>query len=303
VLLRVEQDTTSGEAHAATCDRHRALAQKNPEADLRYLTIRCVEDAEQRNAAFVEAQSEWPDHPWLAMAAGATLAERGEYVRAQPMIEQVIRKLPAMRERLALDAARLRRLNAAGNQADIQSLTRFSSSIETLAGIESGRGLEDTPLAPYAALALGRIDEAAKMARAMTEGRERALRIIATSEGATPAMINEALELPVDDDSDYQSLIAMYALALRAKHDTAAYAAQLNKQLGDEGAEVVNYLERIGHGNPAAAYATLPRGNLALRLHSLHAVLLLHGAAAPPAWRREVSRGLFVGERGYLRPL
>jgi hypothetical protein len=31
--------------------------------------------------------------------------------------------------------------------------------------------------------------------------------------------------------------------------------------------------------------------------------LLLQGEAGPPAWRREVSRGLFVGERGYLRSL
>jgi hypothetical protein len=135
----------------------------------------------------------------------------------------------------------------------------------------------------------------------MPEGRERALRIVATSEGATPAMIKEALDLPVDDGSDHQSLIAMYALALRAQRDTAPYVAQLNRQLGEDGASIVEYLERVEReGNNSAAYASLPGGSLSLRLHALHAALLLQGDAAPRAWRREVTRGLFVGERGYL---
>jgi hypothetical protein len=303
VLLRLEQDTTKDEAHAEACNRHRALAQKKPaESNLQYLSIRCLEDPGQRNAAFVESQAKWPDNPWLAMAAGATLAERGEYARAQPMIDQAIKKLPTMRERMSLDAARLRRLNAEDALPDLGSLVRFSSTIGMLTSIESGDGLEGTPLAPYAELARGRIREASELARAMPEGRERALRIVATSDGATPAMIKEALDLPVDDGSDYQSLIPVYALALRAQRDTAPYSAQLNKQLGEDGDSVVEYLERVEReGDNSAAYANLPRGSLSLRLHALHAALLLQGDVAPRAWRREVARGLFVGERGYLR--
>jgi Zn-dependent protease with chaperone function len=302
VLLRLEQDTTEGEAHAEACGRHRALAQQKPAAsNLQYLSIRCLEDAGQRNAAFVESQAKWPDNPWLAMAAGATLAERGEYARAQPMLDQAIKKLPAIRERMALDAARLHRLNAGHDPPDLRGLVRYSSTIGMLTSIESGKGLEGSPLAPYSALARGRIREASELARAMPEGRERALRIVATSEGATPAMIKEALDLPVDDGSDHQSLIAMYALALRAQRDTAPYVAQLNRQLGEDGASIVEYLERVEReGNNSAAYASLPGGSLSLRLHALHAALLLQGDAAPRTWRREVTRGLFVGERGYL---
>jgi hypothetical protein len=94
----------------------------------------------------------------------------------------------------------------------------------------------------------------------------------------------------------------VYALALRAQRDTAPYSAQLNKQLGEDGDSVVEYLERVEReGDNSAAYANLPRGSLSLRLHALHAALLLQGDVAPRAWRREVARGLFVGERGYLR--
>jgi hypothetical protein len=67
VLLRLEQDTTTGEAHAAACARHRELAASKPRASLEYLAIRCLDDEEQRNAAFIAAQENgrtMPGWPW-----------------------------------------------------------------------------------------------------------------------------------------------------------------------------------------------------------------------------------------------
>jgi hypothetical protein len=66
---------------------------------------------------------------------------------------------------------------------------------------------------------------------------------------------------------------------------------------------VTGYLDAVHRkGEVDAAYAALPQCDLSVRLRSLLSALLL-GDAAPDAWRREVSRGLFVGERGYIRPI
>jgi Zn-dependent protease with chaperone function len=305
MLLRMEQDTSSGDTHAAVCARHRALAEKNAEeAGLQYIAIRCIEDEDARESAFIAAQAKWPTHGWLAMATGGTYADRGEYRRALPLFERAVVALPTMRPKIALDTARLRRLNAAENETpDLKGLVKLADDVETMTTIETGFGLDETPLAPYAALARGNIDEAALLARHLTDGRERALCVAATSEGASPSLIREALGLPVSEASDFETNITMYALALNARRDGAPYAAQLEKQLGPQGTSVIAYLDAVNRdGNAVAAYANLPRGDMRVRLHTLHAAMLLFGNDAPRAWRREVYRGLFVGERGYVRP-
>jgi hypothetical protein len=199
----------------------------------------------------------------------------------------------------------LRRLTAAeGEVPDLNNLVKMDDGVEMMASIEAGSGLEGTPLEPYALLARGKIAEAAELARQMPEGGERALRVAASSEGASPALVREALDLPVNDSNDYETTIAMYALALAAGRDGAAHAVQLEKQIGPMGPAVVSYLDAVHRdGDAAAAYANLPRGDIRVRLHSLRAAMLLFGEHAPRAWRREVLRGLFVGERGYVRPI
>ena len=47
----------------------------------------------------------------------------------------------------------------------------------------------------------------------------------------------------------------------------------------------------------------LPDFDLQLRMHAIHAAVIMLDRRAPAEWRTEASRGLFVGERGYLRSL
>ena len=74
-----------------------------------------------------------------------------------------------------------------------------------LLSIETGRELEGTPLEAYASLARGNLDAAVRQANAHKEGRERVLRLVASSEGATRAMIDEALALPLDDSRRFRN--------------------------------------------------------------------------------------------------
>ncbi len=305
VLLRFEQDSSEGEKHQAVCERHRTLAEATPAvADLQYLRIRCMGDDQQKNAQFVAAQEKWPDNPWLSLAAGATLAERGNYLQAQPMYELARKRLPAMRSYLSLDAARLRRLNSVDGKSKLADLVPNSDHLAMLMSIETGRDLDGTPLEPYASLARGKLDVAVRQANTVGEGRERVLRLVASSEGATPAMINEALALPLDDSDDFETSIAMYAVAVRTLRDPSPYAAQLEKMLGQEGKPALDFLESLRRGgDPEQARAMLPAFDLRLRMHALHAAVIMLDRRAPAEWRKEATLGLFVGERGYMRSL
>ena len=217
LLLRFEQDSSEGEKHDAVCARHRALADAQPaEASLQYLRIRCVGDEQEKNAQFTSAREKWPDNPWLSMADGVTLAERGNYLQAQPLYDLARKRLPAMRGYLALDHARLRRLNSVNGEVKLADLVSNSERLGMLLAIETGRELDGTPLEPYASLARGKLDVAVRQANKNKEGRERVLRLVASSDGATRAMIDEALALPLGETDDFEMAIAMYAVAVKA---------------------------------------------------------------------------------------
>jgi hypothetical protein len=305
LLLRFEQDSSEGAQHEAVCTRQRALAEAEPaQSSLQYLRIRCLADDRQKNAEFVTAQKKWPKDPWLTLAAGATFAEHGDYLQAQPMYEQARNRLPAMRSYLALNEARLRRLNSVDGNANLADLVPSSEHLAMLVSIENGRDLDGTPLEAYASLASGKLDVAVVQANKKKEGRERVLRLVASSDGATRAMIDEALALPLGDSDDFESAIAMYALAVRSSRDPSPYAAQLEKMLGQMGQPVLEFLENVRSGaDPAQARARMPAYDLRLRMHALNAAVIMLDRRAPAQWRKEASLGLFVGERGYMRSL
>jgi tetratricopeptide (TPR) repeat protein len=305
LLLRFEQDSSEGEKHEAVCARQSALADAEPkQANLQYLRIRCMTDDPQQNAQFISAQQKWPDNPWLSLAAGATYAERGDYVQALPRYEHARQRLPAMRGYLSLDAARLRRLNSAGEKVRLTDLVAHSDQLAMFMAIESGKDLEGTSLEPYYSMAQGHLDAAVLQAKKVKDGSARVLRLVASSEGATRAMVEEALALPVSDTDGFEDTIAMYALAVRNQRDPSAYLAHLEKMLGDRGKPVLVFLQSVRDGaNPEQARAALPQSDFSLRLHALHAAVIMLGQRAPADWRTESSLGLFDGERGYMRSL
>jgi Zn-dependent protease with chaperone function len=303
LLLRYEQDSTEGEKHDAVCARQLAMAKAAPaDADLQYLGIRCAPKDEDKNAQFASAHEKWPKNPWLTMATAVTLAERGEYAQALPLYENARQRLPPMRGYLALDHARLRRLTAADGKVQLADLAESSEQLSMLNSIERGANLEGTPLEPYVSLARGNIQLAEQQANKNKD--ERVWKLLAISDGATYAMIDRALSLPVDED-DFDIVIGLYAVAVKTLRDPSHHFARLEKMMGQQGKPVLDFLEHVRRGaDPVQARAQLPTDfDLRLRLQAIHAAAIMLDRRAPEGWREEAARGLFVGERGYLRNL
>jgi len=303
LLLRYEQDSTEGEKHDAVCARQLAMAKAAPtDADLQYLGIRCGSKDEDKNAQFASAYKKWPKNPWLTMATAVTLAERGEYANAIPYYDAARQRLPAMRGYLALDHARLRRLTSTTGKAQLTDLAESSDQVSMLNSIERGLNLEGSPLEPYASLARGNLQLAEQQANHNKD--ERVWKLLAISDGATYAMIDRALSLPVDED-DFDIVIGLYAVAVKTLRDPSHHYARLEKMMGQQGKPVLDFLEHVRRGaDPVQARAQLPTDfDLRLRLQAIHAAAIMLDRRAPEGWRDEAARGLFVGERGYLRTL
>ena len=300
LLGRFEQDFSQGEEHDQICARHvrnSAAEPKNP--DLRFLAIRCEPDESAQNARFIAAHSEWPRHPWFIYAAGGSHADAGDYAKAEPLFDEARRTLAPMREYLALETARLRRLNGRAEPAALAELANSSDYLAFMLAIESGEADSGSPLEGYAMLASARLADAARVAKSAAEKEHRLLRLIGASDGATDAMIDEALALPVADGGDM--MVMMYALAARHGRSTAPFETAIRKDAPRTADGLLRFLDSLRRGeDPERARAAIGSLRLSGRLNLLYAGVVLLGPKAPAAWRLEVERGLFVGERGYL---
>jgi hypothetical protein len=303
VLLRFEQDNTTGDAHQAACKRQAAMATAAPgDSSLQYLAIRCMPDGPPQGAAFIDAQKKWPGNAWLSFAAAAAHADVGEYQEAAPLYDKARIGLPAMRDYLALSTARMRRLNSDGNY-EVADLVTQSRQVALFMAIESGNQVQGTPLEPYYAMAQGDLARATSLAASLGDGSPRLVRMIAASDGATGRMMETAFAQPIEESADLESTLAMWGVAARAQRDVKPYEGQAQKLLGEQAPAVFAFLETMrSGGDPVAARATLPKVDLSVRLAAMNAVVVMLGPRSPPGWRKEVYRGLFVGERQYINP-
>jgi len=303
VLLRFEQDTNTGSKHEEVCASHRARAAAAPSnANLQYLAIRCLANGPQQDAEFFAAQKKWPDNPWLGMAAAHHLAASGEYTKALGLYEKVRTQLPSMGDYLVITTARLRRLADNRELPQMIDLLRASPTLQMYAAIETSNEVRGTPIESYAQLARGDLAEAVTSAKKFPENRA-ILTLVAASDGATPQMIADAFAQQVDEQAQLEDMFTMYALAVREGRDPAPYLAQVNTRGAEVGKLASVFLDDLRRGkDPEQARALLKGIDLRLQLQLMNAGVVMLGERAPRAWRAEVSRGLFIGERGYFAP-
>jgi hypothetical protein len=303
MLLRFEQDQATGDKHTEVCIRHQASAAAAPdEANWQYLGIRCEENEARRDAQFIAAQQKWPDNGWLAMAAAATHAQQSNYLAAAPMFEKAYKSVPSMSQYIAIDAARVRRINL-GMDTSLRDLERNSQQLKVYVAIESGEGVRGTSLEPYALLARGQLQRAMAVSKQAGDGRGDLLWLIGASEGANAEMIKSALAQEVPDDADIATMFTMYGLAAREGGDTSPYAKRIEAVFGTDAEPLLAYLDQVRRGGDALqGRETIRHQHMRTQLYAQNAVVLMRGTHAPHGWREQVERGLFIGERAYMGP-
>ena len=200
-------------------------------------------------------------------------------------------------------AARLRRLNSAGGKVKVTDLVAHSDQLAMLMAIESGKDLEGTPLEPYDSLARGNLAAAVLQAKKIKDGSERVLRLVASSDGATREMIDEALALPLGEPDDFEirspctpSPSGISAIRRPIWPTSRRFGPARQAGTGVPGKRATRRESCTGARRTAAV-------RFSLRLHAMHAAVIMLDQRAPADWRKESSRGLFVGERGYMRSL
>ncbi|MGQ0834458.1 MAG: M48 family metalloprotease [Gammaproteobacteria bacterium] len=306
LLLRVEQDTAGEVERAAICERHRALAAKASDVpDLQYAATRCVEDAGAKDQTFLDLNRRWPDNGWLALAAGYTFTQNEQWSEAMPRFELALKSVPALAEMMGLEVARLRRVLGTGKSAAFADLLSHSEQLFHYLSLESGQGLEENhPLIAYRELAEGKLDAAVRRVSASQPDMPRLLRLAAASDGASPALAEQALALTPDQGIDPDTVWAAIALAARYKRDVTPYIDIAKRSASGDAAGAVAFIEFIRSSarlDPAAAEKMLDHVLPETRGHAYSAAVVLLGENAPAKWREMAKRLLFSAERPFFR--
>lgn len=297
--LREEQDATVGAEHDAVCARHRAQAAKaGATPAMQYVALRCIDDAEARNAAFIDAQRRWPQEPWLKLAAGYAYAYRAQWAQAEPLL-QAAAAIPDAAPTVTIDIARLKRAEGEGDAAT--ALAQKSSYLQSLLALETGRGTENTPAAAFAMLTQGDLDGALRQAESDAGLTTQLLPLAAASDGASDETVRRALAMPRNANEDPATLWALYALALREGFDGGAWREAALKAEPEQSPDIARFLDALRTGADAsAAEAALGEVGPRTRGIAYAAAAVYMGTRCPERWRTLAKRLLFGPERPFL---
>jgi Zn-dependent protease with chaperone function len=303
VALRAEQDYTRRDLRAVVCNRHRSIAASQPgNFDMQYVASRCIDDKVQREEAYADLYAKAPQNGWLAMAMGYAYAQHARWSDALATLDIARQQVPAMREKVALDTLRVRRMLSADDDAQSADLVRQSAVLGYYMSLKSGTGLQPGLDMAYYHLGRGALDAAAQELAKNPQADRRVLRLAAASDGAPAALVADALALPMDQGIDATSVWAALALALRERKDPAPYLAVIREyDSGDGPQQVLDFIKAVRSSTtPADADRLLDGLNIELRGYAYSAALILQGERAPQEWRSAANRLLFIPERPYF---
>jgi Zn-dependent protease with chaperone function len=296
--LRAEQEIVGG--HSDTCVRQTALAKEHVEnADMQYLAVRCMERGPSREAAFKTGYKKYPDNGWFAYAAGYDFASVGNWSEASKAYGVAMGKA-MLAEQAALDLARVRRL-AQGANANVQDILAKSAALRTNRVLETGEGMSDSdPARIYFDLNRGQVNEAAKRWKGAS-GNERALRLIAASEGAPADLVERSLMLAPNQGIDGDVFWSALGLALRYQRNADTLLAQLKADPNQESLPLRKFVEIMQTTRDTAqADKALENVLPQMRAQAYVVGVIVLGRKAPAAWREFAKKALLVTERPYL---
>lgn len=302
LLQRFAQDRATPAMREQICAEQRTRSEAAPEnADFRYLAIRCMSESPAKIAAFTDGNRRWPQHPWFAYASGYVAGEAGRWSDALSALEVARRGLPAMRDSISIDQARIMRHTNAQNSPEYRDLVRVSPMLKQMIALETG--VDDSPeLKAYGELARGNLDAARRLAQKNPEGETRILRLTAASDGATPEAITRALGLSPENGTDGSTIWASMALTMRMQRDASPFRRMIDKMPERAVSGLIRFIDTLSAGKrPEEAEQHLVGLTPELRGQGYVFGAVFLGQKAPKRWRVSANQLLFVSERPFFR--
>ncbi|PCJ94771.1 MAG: hypothetical protein COA50_10275 [Flavobacteriaceae bacterium] len=300
--LRALQDKADSIEHITICERYQKLAISEPEnADFHYLQIRCIEDEQEKNRAFVKGYEKFPEHPWLAFASAYTYAEDELWHKSYDAFRTASSFNESLKANIGLDAERVRRMLEIKFKVDIPFDQRVNNeTINTYRDMESGlRNEPGNTDYVYYLISVGKLREAYTFISQSESYKPRVLRMLAASEGVAQEIVKEALDLTTEEGIDFESAWMALGVAVRENVSTSEYIDIL-VQMGIDRKKVTDFIQLTKQQHTEAAEAGLRNMDFRYKSHFYALGCTILGSKAPQHWKVYSQALLFVNERPYI---
>lgn len=281
------------------CERHRALAGKHPEnGGLQFLAARCIDNGDERNAAYLGLAQKFPQNGWANLAGGYAHITREEWDDVLREFRLAYENAPEASAFFTQHWVRVHRVTQTDTPIVLEKLATELPRLNDVLNLESGYRVQG-PWIAYHHLSQGELEAALKAAEPDPQLHARILRLAAASDGASRTLVRRALALSLDEGID--ELTVWYALALAAREgaSTRPYVDAIRRTLPDDATELLAMFNALRAG---ATPKQVLEGNSDLEVRGFaYAIgVILRGQSAPAEWRWNASKLLFAHERPFF---
>ncbi len=302
LLMRIEQDLTSGDEHSVVCAKHDAAANAAPDnADFAYLSARCLVEGEAQDNAFLTGREKWPSSPWFAMASGYRFAGQGQWQTAVEAYVSAIKKYSPLKVYISENLARLQRV-AALEPIHMRDLAKVNDQLNYYLSLEEGSLFEGTPDYAYYLLNKGKLDDALSVAKEDAAVYARVLPLVAASTGSKSEWIQSALTSVDTDNLDENIAWTLLALASREGNSIESYQQYLSSLNLEYGENLLQFLSQL----------RIPRKDVRIEefldnlqpqargyAYTMAAIYLQE--KCPEKWKNMANKFLFATERPFIQ--
>ncbi|GAB5399429.1 MAG: hypothetical protein Aureis2KO_10140 [Aureisphaera sp.] len=288
------------------CNDFKQRTTTDPEnADYYYLSTRCLEDGEYQDNQFTAGNERWQEHPWLAYASGYIYARRQQWEKAYKAFRTAAKYNDGLEETIATDAERTRRMlenpTVVNNMGP--AVTIMSDDLSFSMQLEQGD--VDSPLLnpnnSYVLMSQGKIVEASDFVKKHSNYEPYINRFLAVSDGATPAIKEKALSLPLTEGISAATI--WYALALQVNNGRE-YGELLPTfdLMGFDEIWVNDFVNKLRRKDIAAIETEIRNTEVYFKGYLYAVGYIVLQDRAPKNWKAQANQFLFVNERPYFQP-
>ncbi|MDY8138566.1 M48 family metallopeptidase [Aquimarina sp. 2201CG5-10] len=300
MLLRMLQESATGETKTKVCNDHTDLANANPDnGNYFYLKTRCMEDGIAQNNAFKNGHKKWPDNPWLAFASGYAFAEDKQWKEAENSMKIAISKEPALSYYISIDLKRIQNLLDRNEQTSLKR----DFKIDYLDYIENLKTesveVRNSPDYAYVLLNNGELKKA--IVHVQNDNLyDFFIRQAAASDNANQDIIETALLLDNEKGIDGYSIWSALGLAAKKNKNPEKFRSKVKELYPEYENLIYDFIGLVKNKSIKEAETKLQEMN-PFELGSFYAMgTVILGNQAPKHWRKNAKRLLFITERPYF---
>jgi tetratricopeptide (TPR) repeat protein len=294
---KISDESTKNEI----CNNHSKLAQNEPNnPDFYYLSIRCMEDGEEQDQKFLEGFKKWKDHNWLAYASGYIYSKENKLKDAYAAYKIAARRNPTIRNIIALDAERIKRVLNLKPGTKLRSIVD-NSDVELYRKIESGDidGGSDNPDYIYYLLGQGKLEEAYNLAKKYESNVDYVGAMVAASKGITKEFSDRIMNNLEEESLNFNTVWPILGLYVKKGKDYSNMIPLLEPLKMDKAYvdKLVSLIKRRQFSNVDKQISELTTKWKA-HVYVLSNIIL--DGKIPTNWKNNIKGGLFVTEKPYL---